>query len=246
MVAPFFGTKHMSNPVVSVVTSTYNRAQILRGAIESVRAQTFPDWEMCIVGDCTPDNTAEVVSAFGDPRLKFHNLGVKSPAGSHGSLAKNHALQRMATGEYIAYLDDDDHYLPAYLDVMLGYLKAHPDCHFAYCRCAYRDKKTLRRIWGNPFQRWMHGYSREKLQRYNFIDTDCVVHRRAILEEVGYWDPTFYFDDYELWLRISEKHDLHHVNRVLVDKFVEEPPFLARAFRKGWKILTRGRTTPLK
>ena len=236
----------MSNPVVSIVTSTFNRAQIVRGAIDSVRTQSFSDWEMCVVGDCTPDDTAGTVASYNDPRLKYYNLPVKSPPGSHGSLAKNYALQKMARGEFIAYLDDDDHYLPNHLEVMIGYMKVHPDCQFAYCRCAYRDKKTLKRIWGNPFQRWMHGYSREKLKRYNFIDTDCVVHRRAILEEVGYWDPKFYFDDYELWLRISSKYDLHHVNRVLVDKFVEEPPFLVRALRKGAKILTSGRTTPLE
>lgn len=236
----------MSDPVVSIVTSTYNRAQVVRGAIDSVRAQTFRDWEMCVVGDCTPDDTAGTVASYGDPRLKFYNLPVKSPPGSHGAIAKNHALQKMARGEFIAYLDDDDRYLPHYLAVMIGHMRANPDCPFAYCRCAYRDKRTHRRIWGNPFQRWMHGYSREKLKRYNFIDTDCVVHRRAILDVVGYWNPDFYFDDYELWLRISEKYELHHVNRVLVDKFVEEPPFLVRAFRKGLKILRSGRTTPLE
>lgn len=236
----------MGEPAVTVVTSTYNRAEIVRGAIESVRRQTLTDWEMCVVGDCTPDHTEQVVASFNDPRLRFFNLAVKSPPGSHGSLAKNHALQHMARGEYIAYLDDDDHYLPEHLATMVGYLQAHPDCAFAYCRCAYRDKKTLRRIWGNPFQRWMHGYSREKLKRYNFIDTDCVVHKRSLLQEVGYWNPDFYFDDYELWLRISEKHELHHVNCVLVDKFVEEPPFLVRAFRKGLHILKHGRTTPYR
>ena len=231
---------------MTVVTSTYNRAEIVRGAIESVRRQTFTDWEMCVVGDCTPDHTGEVVASFNDPRLRYFNLAVKSPPGSHGSLAKNHALQSMARGDYIAYLDDDDHYLPEHLATMMAYLRAHPDCVFAYCRCAYRDKKTLRRIWGNPFQRWMHGYSREKLKRYNFIDTDCVVHKRSLLEEVGYWNPDFYFDDYELWLRMSEACDFHHLNLALVNKFVDEPPFLVRAFRKGMQILRHGRTTPLE
>ena len=92
----------------------------------------------------------------------------------------------------------------------------------------------------------MHGYSREKLERYNFIDTDCVIHKRALVDEVGAWDPAYYFDDYELWLRISAKYRLHYLNRVLVEKYVEEPPFLIRAFRKGWHILRHGRTTPVE
>ncbi len=233
-------------PVVSIVTSTYNRADTIRRAIESVRAQDFTDWEMNIVGDCTPDDTEGTVRSYGDPRLRFHNLPEKSPPGSHGAIAKNHALFEMSRGEYIAYLDDDDIYRPNYLSTMIGFMREHPGTVFAYCRCLYRDKKSGRRIWGNPFQRWMHGYSREKLRRYNFIDTDCVVHTRALLDDVGGWDPRYYYDDYELWLRISEKHELRYLNRVLVEKFVEEPPFLIRAISKGWRILRHGRHTPVR
>lgn len=233
-------------PLVSIVTSTYNRAGVVRRAIDSVRAQTFTAWEHLIVGDCTPDNTEEVVASYHDPRLRFHNLPEKSPPRSHGALAKNHALQRMAQGTYIAYLDDDDAYRPRFLETMVDYLESHPDAQFLYCRCMYRDKRTGRRVWGNPFQRWMHGYSKEKLKRYNFIDTDCVVHRKALLDEVGYWDPKFYFDDYELWLRIADKHELHYLNRVLVEKYIDEEAFLRRLVRRGWDILCHGRRTPLE
>ena len=62
-------------PKVSIVTSTYNRSAVLRRAIESVRAQRgFGDWEMCIVGDCTPDDSEAVVKSYGDSRLRFYNL----------------------------------------------------------------------------------------------------------------------------------------------------------------------------
>lgn len=233
-------------PQVSIVTSTYNRASILRRAIESVLAQTFSTWEMNIVGDCTPDNTEEVVASYNDPRLHFYNLPEKSPPRAHGAIAKNYAIREMSKGRYIAYLDDDDRYRPQFLETMVRYLEAHPECRFVYCRCMYRDKDTGRRIWGNPFQRWMHGYSLEKLERYNFIDTDCVVHWKSLLDEVGYWDPNYYFDDYELWLRIAHRYDLHYVNKVLVEKYVKERPFLARAVKKGLQIMQHGRHTPLE
>ncbi|HHX98562.1 MAG TPA: glycosyltransferase, partial [Lentisphaerae bacterium] len=75
----------MTFPEVSIITSTYNRSAVLRRAIESVRAQRdFDNWEMCVVGDCTPDDSEAVVASFGDPRLRFYNLPVKSPPGSHG------------------------------------------------------------------------------------------------------------------------------------------------------------------
>lgn len=236
----------MHSPLVSIVTSTYNRAEVIRNAIQSVLAQDLTTWEMCVVGDCTPDDTEGTVRSYGDNRLRFYNLPMKSPPGSHGAIAKNHAIFTMSRGKYIAYLDDDDLYRPNHLSSLVGYLEAHPDASFVYARCMYRDKKTGKKIWGNPFQRWMHGYSREKLLRYNFIDTDCVVHTRALIDESGGWNPDFYFDDYELWLRMSEKHVFHYLNKVLVEKYVEEPPFVVRAFTKGLKILRRGRTNPLE
>jgi len=236
----------MNDPLVTIVTSTYNRAEVIRGAIESVLAQDYAGWEMCVVGDCTPDDTAGTVASFRDPRLHYYNLAEKSPPGSHGAIAKNHAIFKMAKSPFIAYLDDDDRYRPNYLSTMMAYMTANPQTDFLYCRCAYRDKKSGRRVLGNPFQRFMHGYSKEKLKRYNFIDTDCVIHKRSILDNVGGWNPDFYFDDYELWLRISEKYNIHYLNRVLVEKFVSEPPFVVRAFTKGMKILRHGRTNPLE
>jgi glycosyltransferase involved in cell wall biosynthesis len=236
----------MRLPRISIVTSTYNRAEMLRRAIESVWAQDFQEWEMCVVGDCTPDHTGEVVASYNDPRLRFHNLAEKSPEGSHGAIAKNYGIQQMARAPYIAYLDDDDAYKLNFLSTMMGYLAEHPDAALLYCRAMYRDKKTGKQIWGNPFQRFLHGYSREKLQRYNFIDTDCVIHKKAAIDEVGGWNPDFYFDDYELWLRISEKYDFHYLNEVLVEKYGDETPFFIRLFTKGLRILRHGRTNPLE
>ena len=235
---------NISRPLVSVITSTYNRAEILQRAIDSVRAQTFTGWEHIIVGDRTPDHTADVVASYDDPRLRFYNLPEKSPPGSHGAVAKNYGIQKMASGKYIAYLDDDDAYGLRFLEVMVDYLEAHQDAQIAYCRSLYRDKQTGRRILGNPFQRWMHGYSKEKLQRYNLMSSHAVMHRKTLLQEVGYWNPAMYFDDYDLWLRISQKYEFHYINQALVETYVTVEPFLVRLFAKGWQILRHGRHTP--
>lgn len=230
-------------PRVSIITSTYNRSGLLRRAIDSVRAQRgVEDWEMCIVGDCTPDDSAEVVTSYGDPRLRFHNLAEKSPPRAHGAIAKNWGVFRMARAPLIAYLDDDDEYAPEFLRTMLGAVEAHPDGRAFYCRCLYRDKATGRRIFGNPFQGYLHRWSREKLLRYNFINTANVIHQKSLIEEVGGWDPDDYFDDYDLWKRMSAKCDFVYVNRALVVSHVGDcPPFFKRLFTKGVKILLHGR-----
>ena len=233
----------MNTSRVSIVTSTYNRSALLRRAIDSVRAQRgFDDWEMCIVGDCTPDDSEAVVASYADPRLRFFNLPEKSPPRAHGAIAKNHGVFHMARAPWIAYLDDDDEYDPDFLRTMFAAVDAHPECPVFYCRCRYVDKNTGKRIFGNPFQGWLHRWDREKLQRYNFINTANVVHSRSIVDRVGGWNPDDYFDDYDLWKRMSALTDFHYVNRPLVVSHVPDcPPFFKRLFTKGLKILLHGR-----
>lgn len=232
-----------ASPRISIITSTYNRSALLRRAIESVCAQRgFNDWEMCVVGDCTPDDSEAVVRSFGDERIRFYNLPEKSPPRAHGAIAKNHGIFQMARAPYIGYLDDDDEYHPDFLRVMMRAVKRHPDQPAFYCRCRYRDKETGRRILGNPFQRWIHRWDREKLMRFNFINTANVVHARALIDEVGGWDPEDYFDDYDLWKRMSRVCDFHYVNRALVISHVGDcPPFFSRLWTKGLRILRHGR-----
>ena len=64
----------MTSPHVSIVIATYNRSNVLRFAIESVRAQTVADFELIVIGDACTDDTAAVVNGFGDPRIRFENL----------------------------------------------------------------------------------------------------------------------------------------------------------------------------
>ena len=231
----------MDTPKISIITSTYNRSAVLRRAIESVRAQRgFDNWEMCIVGDCTPDDSEAVVASFGDPRLRFFNLAVKSPPRAHGAVAKNHGVFEMARAPYIAYLDDDDEYHPDFLRVMMAAVAAHPTHPLVYCRAQYRDRDTGQRQWGNPF----HGalkWSRENLMKYNFLVSNGVIHRRSVLDEVGGWNPAEYFDDYDLWKRVAARHDFVFVNQALCVVYTKTDPLVRRFFTKGWNILRHGR-----
>jgi glycosyltransferase involved in cell wall biosynthesis len=231
----------MPDPLVTVIMGTYKRADIIGRAIQSVLDQDFSDWELIVVGCATPDNTEQVVRSFNDPRIRFHNL--EKFVDDTGSATKNQGL-KMARGKYICYLDDDDTYTPDHISVFVKYMEKHPDAKLAYCRSCYRDKKTGRRIWGNPFQRWMHGYAKEKLQRYNFLNVNCVTHRKDLIDEVGYWRSERRMNDYDLWLRVSEKYDFHYINKVLANTYVSEPPFFERLVSKGLWLLKKGRHTP--
>jgi len=163
-----------SRPLVSIITATYNRSNVLRYAIESVVAQTFTDWEMWIAGDACTDDTEATVRAFGDPRLNFFNLpqNVGDQSGPN-----NQAFQR-AGGRYIAYLNHDDLWFPDHLAASLQALeetgadlvfplivKRRPDGVFT-CDDLSADRRYVPHI-AVPASLW--------------------VLRRELIEEIGPW-----------------------------------------------------------
>ena len=101
---------------VSVVIATYNRAQHLRGAINSVLQQTYTDYEILVVDDGSVDETADVVREYSREPLRY----VYQPNGGSAS-ARNRGL-RMSSGDYIAFIDDDDRWLPEKLELQVDKL----------------------------------------------------------------------------------------------------------------------------
>ena len=109
--------------LVSVIVPTYNRRETIQAAIVSVQRQTFADWELIVVDDGSTDDTAGLIEG-SDPRLvliRQKNQGVNA--------ARNTAMLR-ARGEYIAFLDSDDEWLPHHLELSVAFFRAHPDEDF--------------------------------------------------------------------------------------------------------------------
>ena len=105
-------------PRVSIVTATYNRANVLRYTIASVLASTMTDWELLVIGDGTTDDTESMVASFGDPRIRFHNL----PGNVGEQSGPNNEGLRRARGRYVAFLNHDDLWFPDHLETALGTL----------------------------------------------------------------------------------------------------------------------------
>lgn len=109
----------MQQELVSIITPTWNCGRFIAETIESVLAQTYRNWEMIIVDDCSSDNTREIVEQYQkqDPRIKYHCLATNSGA----AVARNTAL-RMAQGRWIAFLDSDDLWLPEKLERQIEFM----------------------------------------------------------------------------------------------------------------------------
>lgn len=98
-------------PLVSIIIPTRNRAKLLERALKSVLAQTYPNFECLVIDDASSDNTRDLVKSFTDERIQY----IYNERHSNVSGARNVGL-RISTGEFIAFLDDDDEWLPAKLE----------------------------------------------------------------------------------------------------------------------------------
>jgi len=105
---------------ISIITPAYNASNYLAETIASVQAQTFSDWEMIIVDDCSTDNTCEIASSYSmdDKRIKM----IKHEKNSGVASARNTALD-IATGEFIAFIDSDDLWMPEKLAKQLRFME---------------------------------------------------------------------------------------------------------------------------
>ena len=160
-------------PLVSVVMPTRDRAGVLPRAIESVLGQTYPHLELLIVDDGSTDDTAEVVDAYDDGRLRYlpqDNAGV--------SRARNRGLAE-ARGQLIAYLDSDNAWVGEFVEVMVAFLDAE-GLRAGYAGIELNTDEGIE-YRGRPLHR-------EALAERNYIDLNTVVHERSLAEELGGFD----------------------------------------------------------
>lgn len=185
---------------VSVVVPTYNRARDLRRALDSVISQTFTEWEVLVVDNHSEDDTREVVEQCRDPRLRMlsiRNNGVIAASRNRGLAA--------ASGEYVAFLDSDDWWLPGKLERCVRALEAGADVvyHDLYLARHAAGGIRLRRAATRAVRAPAFA---DLLERGNALVNSGVVARRSLLVAIGglSQDPRVAsWEDYECWLRLA-------------------------------------------
>ena len=166
-----------ATPAVSVIIATYNRSPVLRLVLESVRHQTFTDWECLVIGDGCTDGSAAIVESLGDPRFRWHNLARHS-----GSQAAPDMLGlTLARGRWVAYLGHDDLWFPWHLSLLVETVET-AGADFAHSLMVYFAETGFAGCWGAPPE----GVSYAEMQ----VPPSCWLHRRELAAEVGGWaDP---------------------------------------------------------
>ena len=196
---------------VSVIIPVYKGAAFIAQSIDSVLAQSYPDIELIIVNDGSPDNSDAVIQPYlADPRVKYieqQNAGVAA--------ARNAGI-RVASGEYIAVLDQDDLWLPDKLARQVEYLDEHPEIALVHSNIHFIDEAGERIP--DPEWAWVAptcGQALPELVQRNSICTGTVLLRKRALEQTGLFRQELApADDWDLWLRIAARHPIGFVDAV--------------------------------
>lgn len=223
-------------PEVSVIILTYNRPQMLRKALLSVTAQTFHDFEIIIIDDASQDESTQMIESFADPRITY----VRNSFNQGEGKSRNTGLQH-ATGRYVAFLDDDDEWLPKKLELQTKLLNRCPDAvGGVYTGARDVDAFTGRLVRTRiPDKR---GDIFLDLLRENFLSTSSVLLRRECFERCGQFDDEIPAGlDYDMWLRIATQFRFEFVQTILVQHGIHP-----QRLTEDMQIQIRGRESLLE
>lgn len=208
-----------SSPTFSVVIPTHNRAALLCRAITSALRQTFDDYELIVVDDASRDATAEAVSAFRDPRLRY----VRMERNGGVSAARNAGI-RAARGHYVTFLDDDDEFMPDLLAEMDAHLaSAPPSVGFAWCGIR-RVRLTREGVITLREQTWNQApcTTTSPVEKYRYLSIGTnfgLTVRRDCFDEIGLFDESLIVEDTDLLFRLGAKYEHTVVPKILVSYY---------------------------
>ena len=197
-----------ASPRVTVIIPTYNWSSVLPYSINSALRQTFTDFEVLVIGDGCTDDSEQVVTAIGDPRVRWINLPVND---GHQSAPNNQGLLE-ARGSIVAYLGHDDLWLPHHLEVMVAAIDSGADVAHSIVHMIGPEGKILPPAGEMP-----------RFRPGQWLPPTGVAHRRIATEKVGRWgnyrnlslDP-----ETDLWLRMHQAgFAFHCVPRLTAVKF---------------------------
>ena len=193
---------------VSVVIPTYNRANTLLRSIDSVISQSYNDLELIIVDDASTDNTGSAVSSYDDDRIEY----IKLEENRGAPVARNKGSER-ATGDFIAFLDDDDGWKTNKINKQIERFR-DLDEEYAIVYTG-REKRRGGSI-TNKYHPSKEGDIHERLLKSNIIPSETPLIRKDVFIQVGGFDPSFKSkQDLDLWLRITKDHRVSLIDEIL-------------------------------
>jgi len=188
--------------VVTAAIPTYNRARYIAGALESVLAQTFGDYEVVVVDDGSTDDTERVLEPYRE-RIRY----VRQPNAGR-SAARNRCI-REARGRFVSFLDSDDRWLPHKLESHVRALESRPRVGMVHGHVDVIDEQDRPRddLTAYHHRLWSHAHRDGVTYAGYILECRCfssaTTFRRDVFDRIGLYDESLALDDYELYLRVA-------------------------------------------
>lgn len=196
----------IDNGLVSIIMPSYNTAKYIRKAIESVQNQTYENWELIIIDDCSTDNTDEVIQQYlVDKRVRY----IKNEKNSGAAISRNKGL-REVKGKWIAFLDSDDLWRPEKLEKQINFMKKN-QYDFSYTKYKEIDEN------GNDLRIEVSGpFHITKMGMYNYCWPGCLTVMYNV-DKVGFIQIADIKknNDYAIWLKVAKKVDCYLLDETL-------------------------------
>lgn len=209
----------VENPFFSVIIPAYNVSKHIKNALDSVRLQTFDNYEIIVVNDGSEDDTFEVIK---DYFLEFSTLSNKIICQENKGIggARNSGI-KVAEGEFVAFLDADDRWYKEKLSKVRDFIEKHPMvdlvCHD---ECWIRNGKVKERVSYGPYKTY-----KDLLFKGNCMSTSAtIVDRSKIIEAKLFSENMDYngVEDYELWLRLSKICQIMYFHEILGEYHIQD------------------------
>lgn len=206
--------------MVSIVLSTYNRANTLKMAIDSILSQTYTDFELILVDDGSTDYTKELLKEYTDKRIRFFFL----EKNQFYCMAANYGLEQIQ-GEYVAFATSDDVWEEDKLELQMNYLKERKECGacFTYSDVIDENGENAKEQFDMLSGLLMKKFYTQKEWVQQFIfEGNCLSHpsavvRKDVLDRVGNFNLLYCQSaDMDLWLRIVRYYPIHVIDKQLV------------------------------
>lgn len=236
------------NPLVTVYLPTHNRSNLLSRAIESVQAQTYSNFELIIVDDCSTDDTEAVVLNYQDKdsRIKY----IKNQENLGACTSRNRAIQA-AKGEFITGLDDDDYFLPERIERFIKAWHLLPeDKVLVFSEYYYRINNKL--VEGDNYRKFKKSNKivKEDMMVRNFIGTQVFIEKKSMQKDKLFDEKLNMWQDYEFFYRlldvgpayyvsgrtyvIDQNHNLSRISEAKADKLISTYKYFCKKHKLAY------------
>lgn len=203
---------------VSVIIPTYNRAQLLKRAMDSVYAQTYRPIELLVINNACTDDTDRIVGQFQAKNDATFELIYIKQAKNDRNGARNIAIQK-ATGELICFLDDDDEFLPSKLEKQAKFIDQNKGVDIVFSNSLLDADGETRPFYPSLASHGLKNHTQEEVIRQlcegNFIPITNVMIRAKVIKENPFDLKLYSHEDYELWLRLAPRFHFDWIDEPL-------------------------------